>query len=132
MVSLRLLERCLPVLADHHERRQEDGFQRDDKGERGPRALLEDQHPDREERHMDVDEVHRPGKAVIASATRNCTLCARFRSAARSAGCLTAARADAGWMFMFLRSMRPAASTGPTLRRTPCDLQAAQRGGRRR
>src|SRR5437899_2746360 len=62
MVSLRLLERCLPVLADHHERRQEDGFQRDDKGERGPRALLEDQHPDREERHMDVDEVHRPGE----------------------------------------------------------------------
>ena len=41
VVGLRLLERCLAVLPDHHEGRQEDRLERDGQGERRPRALLE-------------------------------------------------------------------------------------------
>jgi hypothetical protein len=60
VVGLLLLERRLAVLADHHERRQEDRFQRHDERERRPRALLDRQHPDRERGDVDVDEHHRP------------------------------------------------------------------------
>jgi len=49
MVGLRLLERRLSVLADHHERREEDRLERDDDGK----------HPCREDERMEVDEPHR-------------------------------------------------------------------------
>jgi hypothetical protein len=60
VIRLGLLERRLPVLADHHERGQEDRFQRHDQRQRRPRAFLEKQHPDREQRDVQIDEVHRP------------------------------------------------------------------------
>jgi hypothetical protein len=62
VICLGLLERRLAVLADHHEGRQEDGFQRHDEGERGPGALLEDEHPQREEDDVQIDEVHGAGE----------------------------------------------------------------------
>src|SRR5262249_22658957 len=62
VVGLGLLEGCLAVLADHHEGRQEDRFQRHDERKRRPGALLEDEHPQREEGDMQVDEVHRAGE----------------------------------------------------------------------
>jgi hypothetical protein len=67
MVGLVLLEGGLPVLSDHHERRQEDGLERDHQGQGRPWALLEQEHPDREDRDVDVDEQHRsriPGDVV--------------------------------------------------------------------
>src|SRR5207248_1950933 len=54
-----LLEGGLAVLADHHEGRQEDGLERDDQRQCRPRALLEHQHPQREQHSVEVDEVHR-------------------------------------------------------------------------
>jgi hypothetical protein len=62
VVGLGLLERRLAVLADHHERRQEDRLERDDQRQRLPRAFLEKQHPHREQRDVHVDEGHRPGE----------------------------------------------------------------------
>jgi hypothetical protein len=58
VVCLRLLECRLPVLADHHERRQEDRLQRDDQGERRPWTLLEDDHPHDEHDGVQVHERH--------------------------------------------------------------------------
>ena len=58
-VGLDLLEGGLAVLADHHEGRQEDGLERDDQRQCWPRALLEHQHPQREQHGVEVDEVHR-------------------------------------------------------------------------
>src|SRR3954449_12253512 len=43
--GLLLLEDGLTVLADHHERREEDRLEGHDEGQRRPRALLDDQHP---------------------------------------------------------------------------------------
>src|SRR5258705_11775181 len=60
MVCLGLLKRRLTVLTDHHERRKEDRLERHDEGQRGPRALLQKQHPDGEYRCIKPDEVHRP------------------------------------------------------------------------
>jgi len=62
MVCLSLLELRLPVLSDHHERRKEDCLERHDEGQRGPRAFLQEQHPDGEYRCVKPDEVHRPGE----------------------------------------------------------------------
>jgi len=60
MIRLGLLERRLPVLSDHDERGQEDRFQRHDQRQRRPRLGLDEQHPDREQRDVQVDEPHRP------------------------------------------------------------------------
>src|SRR5712692_9601349 len=62
VIRLGLLECRLPVLADHDERGQEDRFQRHDQRQRRPRTLLDEQHPESEQRHMQVDEIHRPGE----------------------------------------------------------------------
>src|SRR6478609_10994464 len=56
VIGLRLLERRLPILADHHEGRQEDRLQRDHQGQCRPRTALEEQHPYREQRRMDEDK----------------------------------------------------------------------------
>jgi len=39
---------------------QEDRLQRHDQRQRRPRAFLDEQHPDREQRDVQIDEVHRP------------------------------------------------------------------------
>jgi hypothetical protein len=52
----------LPVLADQHERRQEDRFQGHDEGQLRPRIGLDKQHPDHECHRMEVDEWHRSGE----------------------------------------------------------------------
>nr|WP_206686464.1 hypothetical protein [Kribbella qitaiheensis] len=62
VVGLRLLERGLPVLPDHHKGRQEDRLERDDQGEFRPRIRLEHQHPEREQAAVQVDEGHRSGE----------------------------------------------------------------------
>jgi hypothetical protein len=62
VIRLGLLECRLPVLADHDERGQEDRFQRHDQRQRRPRTLLDEQHPDSEQRDVQVDEIHRPGE----------------------------------------------------------------------
>jgi AAA ATPase domain len=62
VVGLGLLEGRLPVLADHDKGGQEDRFQRDDQRQRRPRLGFDQQHPDREQRDVDVDEAHRPGE----------------------------------------------------------------------
>src|SRR6478752_4882581 len=62
MVRLGLLERRLAVLADHHERGQEDGFQRNDERERRPGAGFDEEHPGREPENVEVHEVHRAGE----------------------------------------------------------------------
>jgi hypothetical protein len=60
VVCLGLLECRLSVLTDHHERRKENRLERHDEGQHGPRAFLQEQHPDGEYRCMNPDEVHRP------------------------------------------------------------------------
>jgi hypothetical protein len=49
-----------PVLADHHERRQEDRFQRHDHRQQAERIALDaEDDPDREPQNMEIDERHR-------------------------------------------------------------------------
>src|SRR6266702_3802454 len=60
VIGFDLGEGSLPVLADHHEGRQEDRLERDDESQRRPRALLQPDHPGREHDGMQVEEVHRP------------------------------------------------------------------------
>ena len=62
MVGLRLLEGGLAVLADHHERRQEDGLERHDEGQLRPWVRLDEEHPQHEHHGVDVDEPHRTGE----------------------------------------------------------------------
>src|ERR1700738_2705989 len=45
MVGPGLLESRLTVLADHHERRQENRLKRQHQGQRWPRASFQEQHP---------------------------------------------------------------------------------------
>jgi hypothetical protein len=53
-----------PVLADHHERRQEDRFQRNDHGEQPERVVLDlEKDPRGEPDDVDVDEHHRAGES---------------------------------------------------------------------
>jgi hypothetical protein len=59
VVGLRLLESGLTVLANQHERRQVDRFERNKEREPRPRVRLNKEHPYRENDGMDVDEVHR-------------------------------------------------------------------------
>jgi hypothetical protein len=58
VVGLGLLERRLPVLPDEHEGREHDGLEGDRQCQGGPRALLEQDHPEREDHDMQVDERH--------------------------------------------------------------------------
>src|ERR1700733_7272553 len=60
VIRLGLLDPRLPVLADHDERGQEDRLQRHDQRQHRPRLGLDEQHPDREQHNMQVDEVHPP------------------------------------------------------------------------
>jgi hypothetical protein len=62
VVGLGLLKDGLPVLTDHHERRQEYRLQRDDECQRGPWALFKDEHPHSERHRMEVHEPHRAGE----------------------------------------------------------------------
>jgi len=59
----------LTVLADHDERRQEDRLKRHDQCQRRPRALLEHNHPQREDGRVKIHDGIDPAKAVIRSAT---------------------------------------------------------------
>src|SRR5215472_7815948 len=63
MVRLGLLERRLPVLADEHERGKEDRFQGHRECQGRPRPRFDEQHPDGEQNHVDVDEFHGPGES---------------------------------------------------------------------
>jgi len=58
VIGLRLLECGLPILADHHEGRQEDRLERDHQGQRRPWTVLEEQHPQGEDRGVDPHEAH--------------------------------------------------------------------------
>ena len=64
VIGLRLLERSLAVLADHHEGREEDRLQRHGHGEEVERELVGAEQtgaaPQGEDHRVDVDEVHRP------------------------------------------------------------------------
>ena len=60
MIGLLLLERRLPVLPDHDEGRQENRLERHDERQRRPRLGLDEQHPHREQRDVQIDELHRP------------------------------------------------------------------------
>ena len=53
------LQRGLPILADHHEGRQENRLKRHHKSQGWPRALLQKQHPDGKQRGVNEDEAHR-------------------------------------------------------------------------
>jgi hypothetical protein len=53
-----------PVLADHHERAEEDRLKGDGKRQGRPRLALQEQHPDRKEDDVHADEAHRSGKAA--------------------------------------------------------------------
>jgi hypothetical protein len=59
VVGQDLSLRVRAVLADHHERRQEDRLERDGERQRRPRVLLERHHPHRKHPDMDVHEHHR-------------------------------------------------------------------------
>ena len=60
VIGLGTLELGLAVLADHHERREEDGLERHDQRQPRPRVRLEEQHPAGEQRGVEVHELHRP------------------------------------------------------------------------
>jgi hypothetical protein len=49
-------------LTYHHERRKKDRLQRDDERQLRPRVRLDEQHPNRKQGGVDVDERHRPGE----------------------------------------------------------------------
>jgi hypothetical protein len=64
------------VLADHHERRQEDRLQRDDHGQQPERVALDAKDdPDREPDDVEADERHRagePGDGVRDAVLQSC------------------------------------------------------------
>ena len=66
------------ILADHHERRQEDRLERHDHRQQPEGITLDaEDDPDREPQDVEVDERHRPANRVMASAIRFWTLAAR-------------------------------------------------------
>jgi hypothetical protein len=62
MIGPGLLECRLPVLADHHERRKENRFERHHQSQRRPGASFEQNHPHTEQHRVKPDEVHRTGE----------------------------------------------------------------------
>ena len=83
-VRFRLLERGLPVLTDHDERRQEDRLQRHDERQELERVPVSSEQPrrdpEREHRHCTQTNAMDPAYAVIRSARRSCQSSARFLS----------------------------------------------------
>src|ERR1700752_1445956 len=59
VIGFGLLEGGPPILADHHEGRQENRLKRHHEGQGWPRALLQNKHPDGKQRGVNEDEAHR-------------------------------------------------------------------------
>jgi hypothetical protein len=58
VIGFRLLEVALTVLPDHYEGREEDRLKEDYQRQGGPWACFDEDHPQGERRHLEIDEVH--------------------------------------------------------------------------